>query len=434
MLNNTTFQQSMLELCADYNNLQFLLAISGGADSMVLLNLFTTAGLQFQVAHINYGLRGKDSEDDQRLVENICKKSEIPIHIYSVSKKDNKPNNSIQDWARKLRYDFFRKIQKKENIDFIVTAHHLNDQLETFMIHLSKASGIRGLSGIPANDNSIIRPLLGFSKQEIYDFAQENNIEFREDVSNQKNDYLRNKIRNGIVPLLTDLNENFLENFRRSLLYLNQTKKFVEENIWQIEEKIMSHEEDSILIHKELFFSQTDFVQFEILRKFGFILSQEIAKIKKAETGKQFFSGEYYLVIDHEVLIIKKTKNTRIKISGQEIILTLNNENEIIIPENLNSETAFFNWQFDPEKIQFPLKLRRRKEGDLFYPLGMIGKKNISKFFKDEKIPILARQKIWLLCDKNDQVLGVIPFRQDRRCVATETTSQIIKVKSQRSL
>ena len=432
MLNLNTFQHSLERLLADYRNAKFLLAISGGVDSMVLLHLFKSSNFKFEVAHINYQLRGIDSDKDQELVEQICQHNNIPFHLYLVSEKDSKPKNSIQEWARIIRYDFFRQIQQERKIEFVVTAHHLNDQLETFLIHLSKASGIKGLSGIPSNDNHILRPLLNFSKTEIYDFAKEERIEFREDLSNQKNDYLRNKIRNEIVPKLLEVNHSFLENFGKSIFYLKQTERFVDEQISEIEKEIIVKEEDSILINKDRFLNQTHFVQFEILRKYGFTEVEEIAKIKKAKTGKKFISSEFQLTIDREILIIKKIVDLNVDEVQEDIILGNDSENQVIIPDYLQLEIKEFgnvNWKIDGGKVELPLKLRRKKEGDFFHPIGMIGKKKISKFFKDEKIPIFGQQKIWLLCDSTDKVLGVIPFRQDRRFAASTESSEIIKVK-----
>ena len=432
MLNSQTFQHSLEQLLADYRNARFLLAISGGVDSMVLLQLFKSSNFKFEVAHINYQLRGVDSDKDQELVEQICQQNNIPFHLYQVSEKDIKPENSIQEWARIIRYDFFRQIQQERKIEFIVTAHHLNDQLETFIIHLSKASGIKGLSGIPSNDNHILRPLLNFSKTEIYDFAKEEKIEFREDLSNQKNDYLRNKIRNEIVPKLMEVNDSFLENFGKSISYLKQTERFVDEQISEIEKEIIVKEEDSILINKELFLNQSDFVQFEILRKYGFNDVEEITKMKKAKTGKKFISSEFQLSIDREIFIIKEIVDFNVEEVQEDIILGNDSENQVIIPDYLQQEIKEFgkvHWKVDGRKVELPLKLRRKKESDFFHPIGMIGKKKISKFFKDEKIPIFGQQKIWLLCDSTDKVLGVIPFRQDRIFAASKESSEIIKVK-----
>ena len=433
MLNSDTFQHCLEKLCPEYKTETFLLAISGGADSMVLLHLCKSIGLKVEVAHVNYKLRTIDSDKDQQIVSQICQQNDIPFHLYEVSEKDNQPTNSIQDWARILRYDFFRKIQQERNLDFLITAHHLNDQLETFIINLSKASGIKGLSGIPANENDILRPLLEFSKKEIYAFAEENKIEFREDLSNQKNDYLRNKIRNEIVPKLVEVNDNFLTNFAKSISYLNQTKNFVDEKVVEIEKEILINKRDYLIINKNLFLNQSDFIQFEILRKFGFTEVKEIEKIKKAKVGKKFISREFQLTIDREIFLIKKI----VDVMGEEgeedeIILQLDSDNQLIIPDFIQNEIkelGKINWKINREKIKFPLKLRHTKDGDLFQPIGMIGKKKISKFFKDEKIPIFGQQKIWLLCDADDIILGVLPFRQDGRFAKVTDGSQTIKVK-----
>ncbi|WP_308004042.1 tRNA lysidine(34) synthetase TilS, partial [uncultured Chryseobacterium sp.] len=208
MLNVDNFQNQLKNIVDSPENRSYLLAVSGGADSMVLAHCFNDLGIHFQIAHINYKLRGEDSDLDQKTVADFCERNHIKFHLYKVSEKDQKPEHSIQLWARKLRYEFFRNIQREENLEFLVTAHHLNDQLETFIINLSKAAGINGLSGIPANDNHILRPLLNFTKKEIYEFAEENNIEYREDLSNKKSDYLRNKIRNEIVPKLLETNDH----------------------------------------------------------------------------------------------------------------------------------------------------------------------------------------------------------------------------------
>ena len=142
MLRLPDFTDHLSQICPDCKTRKHLLALSGGADSMVLAHLFFESNLSFHAAHINYRLRGSDSEADKKTVEDFCFKNKIPLHVYEVSEKDLKPENSVQLWARELRYRFFREVCEKENLDFIVTAHHLNDQLETFIINLSKASGI----------------------------------------------------------------------------------------------------------------------------------------------------------------------------------------------------------------------------------------------------------------------------------------------------
>lgn len=417
MLSLLKFQNVLEQLQSDSHQKTYLLAVSGGVDSMVLADMFEVLGFRFEVAHVNYHLRNEDSELDQKLVSDFCEKHQIPFHLYEVSENDEKPENSIQNWARELRYRFFREIQQKENLDFLVTAHHLNDQLETFIINLSKASGIRGLSGIPKNENRIIRPLLDFSKDEIYDYAKENQIEFREDKSNQKTDYLRNKIRHNIVPELEKINPDFLNNFSKSINYINQTKDFINDSVDEkIEVLKISSDENQLIIDKQKFSEESKLIRYEILKRFGFNVENEMQKVLSAQTGSSFFNSKFQLIINRNELIFEKKEEQRKK-SKEEIILEIQ-DNQIIIPENIKTEIQEFGncfWKIDKQKVQLPLKLRKKQEGDLFFPIGMIGKKKISKFFKDEKLSILAKQKIWLLCDADEQVLGVLPFRQDGR-------------------
>ncbi|WP_374465454.1 tRNA lysidine(34) synthetase TilS [Chryseobacterium sp.] len=441
MLKKLTFINQLKNLVHEPEKHTYLLAVSGGADSMVLASLFRdfeqeTHGTEFwfQVAHINYKLRGNDSDLDQKTVQDFCEKNHIKFHLYEVSEKDQKPENSIQLWARELRYKFFKEIQEKEKLEFLVTAHHLNDQLETFIINLSKAAGINGLSGIPSHDNNILRPLLNFSKKEIYQFAELNHIEFLEDLSNKKNDYLRNRIRNEIVPRLMETNDHFLDNFRKSSSLLNQTKDFVQKQIQEIENNLTVFNQDYKILSKEKLDQESDFVKFEILKKYGFNQEEEIPKIFKAENNSSFFSKEYQLIVNRDELIF--IDRSQEKESEEEIVLIDHfdfSENQININlvdhiESIDGINKGFEWDFDAEKLHFPLRLRKQKEGDEFYPTGFSGKKKVSKFFRDEKLSILARQKIWILTDSNDSVLGVIPFRQDRRYAKYEKTKWSLKI------
>lgn len=424
------FQKLLEQMLHQPQQKTYLLAVSGGVDSMVLADLFQVSGFDFHIAHINYHLRNEDSNLDQKLVSDFCKKHKIPFHLYEVSKNDNQPKNSIQNWARELRYRFFREIQEKENLEFLVTAHHLNDQLETFIINLYKASGIRGLSGIPQSENGIIRPLLGFSKNEIYDFAKENHIEFREDQSNQKTDYLRNKIRHNIVPELEKINSDFLTNFSKSINYINQAKDFINESVDnKIEVLKIKSDENQLIIDKQKFSQESELIRYEILKRFGFNDENEMQKVLTAQTGSSFFTAEFQLLINRNELIFERKLEVRSE-NLEEVILEII-DNKIIIPENIKKEIQEFGncfWKIDKEKVQQPLKLRKKQEGDLFFPIGMIGKKKISKFFKDEKLSILAKQKIWLLCDAKNNVLGILPFRQDRRFSIDDDYNLFFKV------
>lgn len=433
MLSLKSVQSKIKSIISEYENQKYLLAVSGGADSMTLAHIFKDLHLNFEIAHINYKLRGEDSELDKSVVENFCKNFNINFNLYEISSKDQKPKSSIQVWARELRYKYFQTLQKKKNIDFIVTAHHLNDQLETFIINLSKASGLKGLSGIPIKENKILRPFLDFTKEEIYAYAEENNIEFREDLSNQKNDYLRNRIRNEITPKLLETNENFLENFRKSLDFLHQSKNFIVEKIVETEEKLTIFNPEHKILSKKKLAQESEFVQFEILKKYGFNKLEEIAKIFTAENGSYFLSSHFQLIINRNELILNEIKNN--PKSADDIILVksfdyIKNVSQINLAKIIGTaefEKTFL-WEFDVEKLTLPLKLCKKKEGDYFYPLGMNGKKKVSKFLRDEKLSILAREKTWILKDGNHNVLGVVPFRQDKRYISTEKTQKVLRI------
>ena len=433
MLSLDNFQKNLQKLVNDFNEKTFLVATSGGVDSMVLLNLFRVSGFEFQVAHVNYHFREEDSDLDQKLVENFCENHTIKFHLKDISDEEKLKMKSLQNWARDVRYQFFFEILKKENLDFIVTAHHLNDNLETFIINLSRGSGIRGLSGIPENDNQVLRPLLPFSKNEISDFAKENKIDFREDQSNQKNDYLRNKIRNEIVPKLVETNDHFLENFQKSQEYLIQTKNFVEEKVNEIFNEISDEKEGNLIINKTQLSKKSPIIKFEILRKYGFFDAFEIEKIVNAKTGSFFYSDDFQLLVNREELIVSRKSEVGRRKLEEEIIILEEIEN---VNENLKLNLSVyikneipdseFSWKFDVKKLIFPLKLRPKKEGDTFSPIGMIGKKKVSKFFRDEKLSILAKQKTWILCDGNDEILGIIPFRQDKKFAANDETESVL--------
>ena len=306
MLDFNNFKKILMTLGEDIPSKRFLLAVSGGADSAVLSHLFRVSGFEFQIAHVNYHFRGEDSNLDQKIVEDFCKKNNIKFHLKDVSEEEKSQMKSLQNWAREIRYNFFFNLLEKENLDFIITAHHLNDELETFIINLSRGSGIKGLSGIPKNENRILRPFLTFSKSEIYAFAEENNIDFREDKSNQKDDYLRNKIRIKIVPKITEIFPNFLEQFSESLGYLDTVNQFFQEEIQKtFEEIFIDGNEYDFTLNKEILFQKHKTIIIEIIRKLGFT-GIEIEKIMSAENGKFFRSSTHEITIKRKEIFCKK--------------------------------------------------------------------------------------------------------------------------------
>ena len=302
------FKKNLIELAGNNPSKKFLLAVSGGADSMVLASLFEINHLKYEIAHVNYHFRGEDSNLDQKLVEKFCSDNNIKFHLRDISDDEKSNMKSLQNWAREIRYEFFFNILEKENLDYIVTAHHLNDELETFFINLSRGSGIKGLRGIPKNENRILRPLLKFTKNEIYAFAKENSIDFREDKSNEKDDYLRNKIRNQLTPKIVEIFPNFLEQFGESLSYLSSVNEFYQEEIAKtLEEVLMKENEETFTLNKEKLFQKPKVLIIEVIRKLGFS-GIEIEKIISAENGKFFRSSTHEISINKKEILCKKRK------------------------------------------------------------------------------------------------------------------------------
>lgn len=306
LLKTENFLQNFKQICPEFRAQKFLLAVSGGADSMVLLEMFQLVDLSFEVAHVNYHFREEDSNLDMVLVKEYCEKHQIKFHLKDISKDEKSEMKSLQNWARKIRYDFFFDILKEENLNYVVTAHHLNDELETFLINLSRGSGIKGLSGIPKNENRILRPLLLFSKKEIYDFAVVHQINFREDKSNQKDDYLRNKIRHHIAPKIFEIFPDFLTQFRESLNHLNTVTQFYQSEIEKtFQEILIVKNEGNFTLDKEKLLLKPKTLITEIIRKLGFS-GVEIEKIIHSENGKFFRSSSHEISITRKEIICKK--------------------------------------------------------------------------------------------------------------------------------
>lgn len=427
------FQQQIELDFPNFSECRFLLAVSGGADSMVLAHLFNSLQISFGIAHVNYHLRDEDSNLDEELVKNFAELNQIPFFRYSVTEKDEKPEGSIQIWARDLRYAFFEKIQKEHDFDILVTAHHLDDQLETFLINLGRGSGIKGLTGIPSNEK-VYRPLSKFSKQEIYDFAEVEKIDFREDYTNKKDDYLRNKLRNQIIPNLKETNSQFLENFETSISHLQSVEKFAQEQVDLFFKTEFSKIENRFEVEKSKLEAANSYLQYEILKKFGFKNPEENQKLFTSETGKYFQSKSHKVFINRDHLLFIPLE---INQEGEQEIILIPTKNDLdfslkffVSAEILGLEKQVNNiWLYDLEKLVFPIKIRKWKTADYFYPIGMDGKKKVSKFFKDEKFSILAKQKTWLLCDGEDRVLGIIPQRQDGRFAQNKVRDNTLQLR-----
>lgn len=408
---------------------KLLLAVSGGIDSMVLMHLFQQLNYDISIAHCNFQLRGEESNEDENFVKSEAEKFKIPNYFIRFDTENYSKENklSTQLAARKLRYDWFQEIISL-GFDYILTAHHLDDNVETFLINFIRGTGLEGLTGIPAQNGNIIRPLLPFSREEIENYAKENQIQWREDSSNASDKYFRNKLRHDIVPKLKELNTGFLDSFQNTLNHLQQAESLVNDASKLIYEKVVVVKDNQLEIHLKplLEFQNYKAYLYQWLKNYGFSAWYDIYELVEAQSGKQVFSETYFLLKDREKLILSKRKLTTKKegfiiesiTSKVNIPLKLTFSKVVNIFET-NSNCIFV----DEDKIKFPLTIRKWQEGDYFYPAGMNGKKKLSKYFKDEKYSLIDKENQWLLCSEN-QIIWVIGKRADNRYIAHETTTQ----------
>lgn len=430
------FSKFQNHLSAQFPFLQkakLLIAVSGGLDSMVLLDLISKTNIEFAVAHCNFQLREDESDADENFVKFYCEANSIQgfFQKFNTMQFAEDEKVSIQVAARKLRYEWFYELLATENFDFVVTAHHLDDQLETFLIHFSRGTGLDGLTGIPSQNDKIIRPLLTFSRAEIETFAKENNLKWREDSSNASDKYVRNKIRHQVVPILKELNPSFLDSFQNTIQNLNQAQSLVDDASRIVYRKVVQDADNQKIIdlNELLQLSNYQAYLYQWLMPFGFSAWQDIYDLVYAQSGKQIFSEHFRLLKDRETLIIEP-KTDRI---FDEYFIN-KNQSELNFPLKMrlsyvseigksDTKTIFV----DADALKFPLQLRKWQEGDYFYPFGMYGKKKLSKFFKDEKFSLIEKENTWLLCSEN-QIVWLVGKRMDERFKITKNTQTIIKI------
>lgn len=407
---------------------KILLTVSGGVDSIVMAHLFYNAGIEFAVAHCNFKLRGKESDEDdafvRKLTKNVFKADFFSIH-FNTEVFAKKHKQSIQQSARELRYNWFEMIRSANNFSYIATAHHADDQLETFFINLMRGTGISGLSGIPLKQNHIIRPLLFANRSEIEEYAIKNGYMFRNDSSNLSDKYLRNKIRLKLFPLLEKINPAFRDTVSQSIQNLKNTELIYKEQLQKLNLKQADKNgEIRIEISRLTALKPVPHYLFEMISEYGFNRStcNDIFKSLNGISGKQFNSATHTIIRDREHLIIYPIQ---IFMEQETDYLVAYGTSELSVPMHLkfseikNSEDLQLNRgndfaMVDFDRLTFPLIIRKWQEGDFFYPLGMKAKKKLSDFFIDKKMSLKEKSETWILCSC-DEIVWVIGHRIDER-------------------
>ena len=422
-----------------------ILALSGGIDSMVLADLLLKAKVEFVAAHCNFHLRGEESDGDEKFVRDYAERNGIQCFVkhFETEKYAAEQSISIEMAARDLRYAWFEELRQQLGYDKIAVAHHADDQAETFFINLLRGAGLNGLKGMKPQNGVIIRPLLWASREQIRKYAVENQILWREDHTNAESVYLRNKIRNQLLPAFDELHAEARQGLYKSLEHLAAENELYRELLQEKLGQIIEYNGDIQRIPYSAFLIQHSSFQllFEWLRQYGFNTDQchFIHEAVGTGIGNQYFSPTHCVVIgrdDLQLSEINEKTDVEIQIQiGEEEILSpihlrfskMEKTADFII--NKSSDVA----QLDFDKLRFPLTLRHWRHGDRFCPLGMKGSKLLSDFFVDQKFTEYQKQNVWLLVSAEGDIFWVVGYRIDDRFKIVNDTKTVFQCRWNRS-
>ena len=420
---------------------RLILALSGGIDSMVLADLLLKSKVNFVVAHCNFHLRGEESDGDERFVRKFTERNGIQCYVKQFDTEQYAADQgiSIEMAARDLRYAWFEELRQQLGYDKIAVAHHADDQAETFSINLLRGAGLRGLKGMQPQNCVIIRPLLWASREQIHQYAVENQITWREDHTNAETIYLRNKIRNQLLPVFDELHPEARQGLYKSLEHLSSENELFRDLLNERLAQIVERQGDVMTIKYSSLLTPHSSLQllFEWLRQYNFNPDQchFIFEAMPTGIGNKYYSPTHQLVIGRNELQLSEIKSVsdeeiQIKVGQEEITSPIHlcfsqfeKRSDFVIDKSSNVA------QLDAEKIQFPLTLRHWRHGDRFHPLGMKGSKLLSDFFVDQKFTETQKENVFLLLSADNQILWVVGHRIDDRFKIDNRTTTVFECK-----
>ena len=467
------------QLLAD--NDKIIVGVSGGGDSVALLHILYLLGYECIVAHCNFHLRGEESDRDEEFVRKLAEKYSFPFKKidFDTKKIAAEQKISIEMAARNLRYEYFENLRKEYNAQAIAVAHHADDNIETLLINLTRGTGLKGLTGIPAHNGYVIRPLLCHTRQEIYNYLKDNDLQFIEDSTNNDTTFVRNRFRHEIIPALEKINPSVRKTLNETILRFTEIEKFYQEKIEEVKNQIVNIEDSdksqndglSIDIKNLLQQKNHKIILYEILSQYGFNADtiNKIENCLQKNSGQIFYSEKYKILHDRDLLIVEAYNNSPV-IAGydpqspvlrgisafagtrlcrlaqprmtdrieEKPFFISENDSKITKPINLSikkyASTADFEIKkskniayFDADKLTFPLEIRHWQKGDSFVPFGMKGQKKLSDFFINEKISRFDKEKIYLLLS-GKEVAWVVGLRSSEKFKITSGTKKIIEI------
>lgn len=407
---------------------------------MVLTHLFLHAGLQFAVAHCNFGLRGAEADADEQLVRDWCAANALEFHHirFDTKKRAAELKAGTQETARVLRYEWFDGLMQEHGYARTVTAHHANDNAETLLLNLMRGTGIRGLHGIRPDNGRLLRPLLFATRAEIAAFATEAGVPYREDASNASDDYTRNAIRHNIIPAAEKLFPNAVMNINETIGRIAEAELLYQSAVDKVCSKLAEQRGKDIYI-PILKLKQQQAIStlvYELSASYGFVPAQVpmISALMEAETGRYVQSATHRIIRNRNFLVItaNATSETDL-ITVTELPATIETATHRYAittgPKPATVPTEATIALLDARKVEFPLLLRKKKTGDYMYPLGMgLKKKKLSRMLVDAKVPLHEKENVWVL-ESNKRIAWLAGMRLDERFKVTPTTTDVITIK-----
>lgn len=431
----------------DENNLvthddRILLTVSGGVDSMVMLSLFVRCGYAVGVAHCNFQLRGAESDEDELLVRDEAARYGVPWYNrrFETAAEMERTGESMEMAARRLRYAWFDELSRAEGYTAVAIAHHADDSIETFFINLLRGTGLRGLTGISIQVGKVVRPLLFASRREILEYAAANHIPYREDSSNRSTKYLRNKIRLGLIPRIREINPKFTSLMCRNLARLTDAQLFINHGIERIRETAVTSSEGIDTIHLDRIdpaFPQ-EFVIYELLNSaYGFkgdVIDALCRALGQGASGRRFYARDHVAVTDRGRILVAPIapddeclttveKGAPRSYCGNAVLYYEYCDIDTIKNFGVPEQIA----QVDADRLQFPLTLRRWREGDWFIPFGMTGRKKVSDFLIDAKVSLPEKQRQFVLLS-GEEIVWLVGRRIDDRYRLTSETENVLRI------
>lgn len=421
-----------------------LLTISGGLDSVVMAHLFSQSPYAFGIAHVNFELRGEESEEDSRFVEALAAQLQVPFYTTRLRAAAHAEEEkvSIQMAARDLRYHWFEELRRQHGYHYIATAHHLNDLTETMLLNLSRGTGLAGLHGIAPRRDRVVRPMLFASRQQIEAYAQEEQLSWREDSSNSSLKYRRNKIRKQVVPVLQELNPRVAWAFLEAARQVRAAENLLQEMVNRVRQEILHEHEGHFYLQLPYLLQQQEpqYLLAALLEPFGMGWQEAGAILRSLQnsagtaSGRWFSSPTHRITIDRQQLVISDTSLATPKAlhlsctEGQTAFGPYMLQTRLLAARDYQISAEASVAALDVNKLEFPLQVRTPLPGDWFMPLGMKGKKKLSDFMIDRKIPVNLKAELPLLLS-GDAIAWVAGYRLDERFKLSPQTEQVFEIR-----